>query len=507
MSTLSTHEPQVGSEPQVPSLGDSLAHGMTIALVLAVFQRLSGVVRSFLFCGVMDDEQVGLWSLAQTLIFSLAPLAVLGTTSTLRRYVEHYRLKDQLGSFLRITLGSAAALTAVGCAILVIGANFWSQVFFREQGQATLLIWMAIGTVAIVLFNTLQDLVESLRLLRAASWMRLIHSVGFTLLGAAFILLVNADVTWVAIAFLIATFAACWPALPALRGVKQQGVMGSLAAQPSEVWRRIGRYAVWNCLISFVGNLFELTDRYMLQMLGEVDVHEAHALVGQYHASRMIPVLLIGFAQMITNMLLPFLAAHWERGEKQQVVDKVNLAIKFTSIAMTLGGAAILTLSPLLYSLLYGERYDSGLSVLPMAMTYCIWMSLFIIGEDYLWCCEKGGWATGAMILAVLANLGLNAAFIPSMGLEGATIATLVSNGFALALLYAAGHRFGWKVTPSVLILSLFPLVLSFGVLPGLVGCVLVLLLLSQGKLLTPHEREALQEYWEKARAKFSSSH
>lgn len=500
---LRSSDSQPHEESEAPSLGDSLAQGMTVALVLTLFQRLSGVIRSFLFCGVLDDEQVGLWSLAQTLIFSLAPLAVLGTTSTLRRYVEHYRVRDQLGSFLRITLGFAATLTLVGCLVLILGASFWSQVFFRESDLGHLVIWMAIGMVAIVLFNTLQDVVESLRFMRAASWMRLLHSVGFTIIGAAFVFLVQANVTWVAIAFLIASVVASYPAFPALRAARSQGAMGRLTAQPSEVWRRIGRYATWNCIISFVGNLFELTDRYMLQMLGEVDVHEAHAMVGQYHASRMIPILLIGFAQVVTNVLMPYFAAHWERGEIQEVNQKLDLTLKVTSITMTFGAAVILTLAPILFSVLYGDRYDAGLAVLPMAMTYCIWMSLFVIGEDYLWCCEKGGWATGALVLAVIANFGLNALFIPYFGLQGATVATLMANGIAWVLLLGAGYRFGWKASPAMLVLSLFPLVLSFGVMATLSSCLVLILLLWRGWFFTPSERDSIDEYWQKALAKF----
>ncbi|MCA9104633.1 MAG: oligosaccharide flippase family protein [Planctomycetales bacterium] len=509
-SSPSTSQSRGGNAPagpgeaSAPSIGDSLAHGMMIALILAVFQRLSGVVRSFILCGVLDDEQLGLWSLAQSIIFSLAPLSVLGTTSTLRRYVEHYRLRGELGGFLRVTLGTAASLTLVGAVVLMIAAPVWSRVFFREAGLEWLVIWMAVGTVAIVMFNTLQDLTESLRLIRTSSWMRLLHSVGFTILGALFVIVIRADVVWVAVAFLIASVIASVPAIPALRGMRAQGVMGSLATQPTGVWRKIWRYAGWNCVISVISNLFELSDRYMLQMLGGVDVHEAHALVGQYHASRMIPVLLIGVAQMLTNMLLPFLVAHWERNERSEVVRMLNLTIKTLAIAMTFGGAAILTLAPLLYSILFNDRYDAGLSVLPMAMTYCIWFSLYTIGEDYLWCCEKGGWATGTLLIAVIANFVLNALFIPVMGLHGATLATLLGNGIAWGGLLLVSRRFGWNFSLSMALLSLLPLVLSLGVLPSLAACAAVMVLLAKGKLFDANERERLAEQWNKVRAKFS---
>lgn len=487
------------------TFGDSLAHGMTVALLMTVFQRSIGLVRGFLFCGVLDDAQVGLWSLTQSIIFSLAPLAVLGTTSSLRRYVEHFRLRNQLGGFLRITLGSAALLAVTGGIILVLGAEFWAQLLFRDSQQAGLVLVIAISLVAIVLFNTLQDLTESLRLLRAASWMRMLHSLGFTLLGAAFVFTVNANVFWVSIAFLLATMIACLPAWPALRSLRGQGVMGSLPVLPSDVWKKIGRYALWNCLISSISNVFELSDRYMLLVLGG-ETQTAQAMVGQYHASRMIPVLMIGIALMVSNLLLPYLVSHWERKEFKEVVRLLELALKGMAIASTFGSAAVLAVAPQMFELMFQGRYDASLTILPMTLVYCIWFSLYTIGEDYLWCHEKGGWAAASLVLAVLANCGLNAMLIPYWGLEGATLATLLANGIAWGALMLISRQFGWKPSWSLIAVTFFPLTLCLGAIGALLSCAVMLLVLRYSRLLDEHERQTISVLWNKLQAKFARS-
>jgi len=504
----------IESGPAVPTvetattpalIGDSLAHGMTVALLMTVFQRLIGLGRGFLFCGVLDDDQVGLWSLTQSLIFSLAPLAVLGTTSSLRRYVEHFRVREQLGGFLRITLGSAALLAIVAAAILAVGSGSWARLLFRDPAQADLVLIVAVCLVAIVVFNTLQDLTESLRLLRAASWMRMIHSAGFTLLGAIFVLAISADVIWVSIAFLIATLLACLPAWTALRSLRGKGVMGSLPVLQQDVWKRIGRYALWNCLISFISNVFELSDRYMLLVLGgEPEV--AQGLVGQYHTSRMIPVLMLGVAMMVSNLLLPYLVTHWERRETVEVKRLLELALKGMAIAGTFGSAAVIALAPLTFGFLFQGRYDASVGILPMTLVYCLWFSLYTIGEDYLWCCEKGGWATGGLALAVLANFGLNALLIPTWGLEGATFATLLANGLAWASLLLMGRRFGWSASPSLLIISAFPLVLLLGAIPALVSCIALLVVLKQGGLIDEYERRTIEGLFAKLMTRLGRS-
>ena len=494
MATIPTTavDPVAAAKPE-PTIGDSLAHGMTIALIMTVLQRGSGLVRSFLFCGLLDDHEVGLWSLAQSLLFSLAPLSVLGITSSLRRYVEHYRVRDQLGSYLRITLGVCALTTVAMTVLLIVFAHPFSLWFFRTSDQVGLVVMIGITLSSVVLYNTLQELTESLRLLRAASWMRMVHSLGFTVLGAASILLIQADAMWVSAAFLVATIAACLPALPAIQALRGRDLVGSTVVASHDVWRKIGRYAAWNCLISLIANVFELSDRYMLLWLGG-DPMVAQSLIGQYHASRMMPLLLAAVATLIANVTLPYLVTHWERGERSEVIAQLELAVKGTAIGSTFGAALVIAFAQPLYQLFFGDRYDASLGILPMTFVYCIWGGLFVVAQNYLWCCERGGWPTAALALAVAANFLANYLLIPYLGLHGAVLATLIANGVGWSLLLMVTYRLGWRASPSLLVTSLFPLVLLLGTIPSLLACVMVLATLRRGWWLNERERNVLDE-------------
>ena len=52
---------------------DSLATGLMFMLTLAVVQRLVGFVRSVLFCSVLQDDELGRWSLAVSFLLLAAP--------------------------------------------------------------------------------------------------------------------------------------------------------------------------------------------------------------------------------------------------------------------------------------------------------------------------------------------------------------------------------------------------------------------------------------------------
>ena len=56
--------------------GDSLALGVVVMLSLTVVQRLVSMTRSVLFCGFLQDDQLGRWSLSLSFLAMAAPLAL-----------------------------------------------------------------------------------------------------------------------------------------------------------------------------------------------------------------------------------------------------------------------------------------------------------------------------------------------------------------------------------------------------------------------------------------------
>ncbi|HAN97815.1 MAG TPA: hypothetical protein DCQ98_10465 [Planctomycetaceae bacterium] len=68
-----------------------------------------------------------------------------------------------------------------------------------------------------------------------------------------------------------------------------------------------------------------------------------------------------------------------------------------------------------------------------------------------------------------------------------------MANGLAWASLLLMGRRFGWSASPSLLIISAFPLVLLLGAIPALVSCIALLVVLKQGGLIDEYERRTIE--------------
>ena len=168
-------------------------------------------------------------------------------------------------------------------------------------------------------------------------------------------------------------------------------------------------------------------------------------MVGQYHSGRIIPLVLVGLAAMLSGILMSYMTASWERGEKEKVSQQLRWTLKLTGLGFTVAGALVLLVSPLLFNVVLQGKFNAGLAVLPLTLVYCIWYSLVTVGQDYLWCREKGKWACLAVVIGLIFNIALNIVLIPSHGLNGAVWATAISNFISLIGLYSLNRYFGWR--------------------------------------------------------------
>ena len=80
---------------------DTLAASVAILLVVSVVQRTIGFGRGVLFCRWLTPEELGQWEMAYSFLLLAAPLVVLGLPGSFGRYLERYRQRGQLRTFLR----------------------------------------------------------------------------------------------------------------------------------------------------------------------------------------------------------------------------------------------------------------------------------------------------------------------------------------------------------------------------------------------------------------------
>jgi polysaccharide transporter, PST family len=484
----------------VSRVGDNFALGVFVMLALSIVQRSVGLLRSLGFCHFLSDVELGQWALTNSFFVIGVPLAVLGLPGVFGKFSEYYRSRGQLSEFCsRVAWASGLAL-AISCGLLLTFANQFAWLIYGESKPIQVIGACVLAFAAAAAFSFINELASSLRLVRVVSMMQFIQSLLFAILGVAGIAYLR---SWQVLlpAFAVASIVGLLPGVWALwqqhgnelGGPAFQMPHRTLSNQELGIWHRILPYAGTLWLLNFLGNMFEVTDRYMLLHLNPISEATGQALVGQYHAGYILPNLLTSLSMMLSGVLLPYLSADWELGRHEQIGQRMRQMLISMSLGYMTLAVGALSVAPILYKLAFGGRYELAVSVLPMTMMQATWFSLYFVCQSYMLCAERGRLLTGILACGLAVNLGLNWFLIQAFGLPGALVATATSNFcvlcFLLWWLKRSRINLGWGTT----LLCLSTGAMAAGAIAA--ACVLVACTFLAGRtdwLLSQCDRQAI---------------
>jgi O-antigen/teichoic acid export membrane protein len=494
MATSSQNSiPQAGECRLAP---DSLAASVFVLLAVSVIQRSVGFGRGVFFCRWLAPEELGQWDMAYSFLLLAAPLIVLGLPGSFGRYLERYRQKQQLRTFLKRTAAWTAAFTAAAVGIVALWTPSFSWLVFGRPDRKSLVMLMAGSLVAVILHHFLEALFAALRKFRIVSMMQFCQSMCFAVISLSLLWWWQLSAESIVIGYGAACFISAVGALVLTgRSLAEVASPGPAIAH-REFWPPLVRFAVWVWFTNLLCNLFAVVDRYMLVHWSGMTPDEALTQVGYYHSSRVVPLLLISLADMLAGIVMPYLSHDWELGQRRLVSDRLNLILKLTAIGMLGASVLILAGAPLLFEFAFEGKYNEGLKVLPWTLTYCVWYAILIVAQNYIWCAEKTKLGSVPLGIGLAINTLLNIALIPMWGLYGAVFATTVSTGIALGLLYWLNAREGMEIHAGLVWLTFAPIALGGGVWFGAAVLLAILVAAPFSRwLFTTEERALLGDY------------
>ncbi len=448
---------------------------MVFLVGVTVLSRGIGFVRSLWFCRLMDDADVGRWAMAFGFISLITPVMLFGIPGCMPRFVEHFRRRGQLSPLLTRIAWMTTGCTAVYLvAIATMPSWFGWLVFLQPENHS--LIFSTGGAVAgMIFYNFASDLAGSLRQMRLVSTVQAIQGIGFTALSVAW-LYAGGGLIGVVVMFAVSCLVAGLIGFGGLLRLRLfvDNPAGSTAGDVADVERcsgpgwfgpglpaRVVTYAAALWVMNLISNAFELSDRYMiLHLIGDAASEAGRAAVGQYHAGRIFPSVILSLGLMIAGVTVPYLTADHESGQPDRARGRLADWLVAMSLLFTAGGAVIVWCGPYVFENWLGGRYAAGLAVMPAAMCFSIWAAIVAVGQGHLWVIEKG-WVVGVVTgVGLIVNLVLNGTLIPVAGLDGAVWATWTAHAVVLIGAGVALHRSGFAIDRSLIVAGALPLML-----------------------------------------------
>ncbi|HEV3021334.1 MAG TPA: lipopolysaccharide biosynthesis protein [Pirellulales bacterium] len=467
-----------------PASGDTLAAGVMMLLGLTVAQRLIGFVRSVLFCRWLEPDQLGQWDLSFGFLVLAAPVALLGLPGSFGRYIEFHRQRGHLKTFLVRVVGCSALLAVVASAAVALASGPFSQLIFGGDDGRGLVVLLAVNLGLWIAHIVLTALFNALRMTRIVAALQFVNSLAFAAFGCALLLICGPTAASVVLAFGGASLLSSVTGIFWLRRA-WHGLPATTSHVPHrDFWAKLLPFAVWVWVANALANLFGLADRYLIVHHSGLPEAAALRLIGEYHSSRVVPLLFLGIAEMLAALITPHLSHDWEAGKHEQVARRLNLVLKLFSLALTLASVAVQLVSPWLFGVALAGKFAGGLAVLPWTLASCVWGSLAVVATNYLWCAERARLPSMALAMGLVVNVVLNLSLLPYLGLLGAALATAGANLIVLLVMYAASLACGLRIDPGVWLISLLPAALALGPWVALASLAAVALLTLTGERL-----------------------
>jgi polysaccharide transporter, PST family len=360
--------------------------------------------------------------------------------------------------------------------------------------------------VAVIVHHTLTSLFTAMRLFRVVTIMNFLQSMLFAGLTLALLtkhVSVLSIVGGYGFACLIASLWSVWWVWPGITAREDT---------PTHIphlafWTRLLRFALFVWATNLLSHLFAVVDRAMIIHCSGLDAAVALEQVGHYHSSRIVPLLLVSFADMLSGLIMPHLSHDWELGHRDKVGRNLNLSVKLTAIGMHLVGVCVLLFSAFMFGVILQGRYNDGLAVLPWTLTGCVISGIYVVAQNYLWCAEHPRLAAVPLALGLIFNVVLNLVLIPKWGLHGAVIATGMSTIFCLVIILLLSQRHGMKLDPGTWLCCAMPVSLAWGTGSALLAMASVLLLAGSTQLVfDAYERRRMAAFVTKGIAKIKET-
>ena len=477
--TQTPDEPTFASCSETPTSsvrGDSFSLSILMLIGVMISQRAIGLIRNVMFCGMLSEEELGRWALANNYLGWAAPFFILGLPGSFGRLSEHFRHRGQLRTMLRRMTIASGSLVAVAIAAHTLVPEWFAKLIYNQPDKAVIIPLIGLVLGSVITMNFLVDFLTSVRLNRVVSNLYLVHSLGFAVLSVLFLFLTPLREGALIAAFGIAAALAALTGIVSMARYWRELPAVAIAEPASPMWKKISSLAIWIWCGNGVANLFDCVDQFLLKHGLDLPAATADAMIGQLYASRVFPVLIVSVASLIGGCLLPYLIQDWEGGRHTELRARMNCVVKFSALGFTVIAAITHIASPFLFSILLRGRYDHGLNLMPWGFVQYSWFALLAIAAKYLICVDKARAGILPLLCGLVAAISLNAVLAPRWGLVGVAIAMTIANGIAFMSLLSISSKCGMSWDRSTLLAATLPLTMCLGgwAALGIIAAILV---------------------------------
>jgi O-antigen/teichoic acid export membrane protein len=396
----------------------------TAALKLVSFVYTILVARLFL------QDDVGLFYLGISIMYTLATFGDLGLTAAFSRYVPYYigkNQKNKVVALLDYSYRYAGVLSLLtGIALFLLSNNI--AAFFQSPGLALPLQAMAVFLLFSSIFGLNAAFLGSLKLVKENNFLQNLQNalkLGLLILfyfwlGAGMWALVASFVLSYIIATLVSfvyvQLAIKKAGLDKVSGKKENGLV---------LMKEVVPFGMTLAAVAAFWSIANYLDRMMLGAL--LDPKISAGAIAVYSIALALATIITIFPSSVVGIFLPLVSELHGKEAKEESADISNVSIRW-SIFLTVPVTVMLMAFPAeILQMFFGSTYAVGATMLWIISLGTFVRSLSYVHGMILSAKKIVKIEAIAVLIAIAINLVLGYVLIPVWGIEGAAIATSIA--------------------------------------------------------------------------------
>lgn len=395
---------------------DYISYAKDIGVIIAaqVFVSLLQFARLPIITKWLGPDLYGTWSIIWVTITLVAPLATVGLTSSIIRFLAAKTDRDSLRNGLLFSILVTFGVAVLFTLVMILSSGIFSSDIIKNPSDSILvklasflIITQSLIAICLAYFRALRQMKTYAVLALSNVVMNVTLIVGFLYLGW--------ELTGLIWAFLISD-SIC--------------IIGSLGFAFKQIgfgmpkFDELSKYLVFGLPLMF--NTFILwvvnsSDRYLVGYFMQPKD------VGIYNAAYVLAGVLSLALGPVQVVLFPTISHSYDKGDVDKTRFYLSKSLKYLMVISIPAAFGLSALAAPLLHLLTSSEFISGSMVVPFIALGIIFYDFYAVTLYIIYIVKKTYWEVILLSIAAVTNLAINFVLIPKLGILGAAVASFVA--------------------------------------------------------------------------------
>jgi O-antigen/teichoic acid export membrane protein len=398
--------------------GNTIVKNTTITYISMFINFIIGFIFAILIARLLGPYQYGLLSISRSIVGIIAPIALLGLSTSLVRYIPSIRIAstEKLNQYI-ITAFAVSIVSVVSATFLwLLLSDYVATVIFHDVNLVLIFKVIAVLIILSALSALITDTLRGFEEFKMYNFLSVSMATMALFFSLVLVYLLGFEALFVICGSIISIFITV---LYGLFFVKRKlSISFSKSQFEKEIAKKLLKYGLPLVPGSFFLILMTSIDKFAIGSLMNV------TNVGYYSIASGIALMAVSLAEPLGVVFFPTFSRLLATNKKEQTSGYLHILLSLVVYVMVPLSIGIILFATPIIKILFGVVYEPAIYPLMILMFGTAFYATYIVFRGYIATVFNTTIFIKMLGISGIINIILNFSLIPLYGLIGAAFAT-----------------------------------------------------------------------------------